>query len=312
MLYGGHFSSANSALFDAELRSFFMTNTVPFGREYVERLEKLQLQDVNELRPYLKQPELAYQVLITMGELKRQGHTLNKATIDALKEMALNTKEKQRIEPAALNLVLPELAASEALEFSLAVTPKLGPKGLVAIMEWVGASWEPKRFGENAQAEQLVRKIFAAWKHITEAEKYISVEPGLRKAFDSAPFNLPSHAVESQGIAIKLLANLEKISSGSHFFLTDYLLHSETNGASVEKQMLELISKGPMQRAKVILWTLAERHSENQMAQRILSQAAIRRPELSDYLSQLNDSKIGVFEGMQQPLAELSQPKPCS
>ena len=71
--------------------------------------------------------------------------------------------------------------------------------------------------------------------------------------------------------------------------------------------MLELISKGPMQRAKVILWTFAERHSENQMAQRILSQAAIRRPELSDYLSQLKDGKIGVSEGMQQPLTELSQ-----
>ncbi len=300
-------SSANAALSEDELRSFFKTNTVPFGPEYIERLGKLQIQDANDLCLYLNQPELTYQVLATIGELRRQGHSLNKKTVDAIKQIALTTKEKQRIEPGALNLVLYEVTESEALEFSLAVTSKLGARGLVLLMEWVSALWETKHLGENAQAEQLVLKIFDAWKLIYESVNYIPLEPGMRKVLDSQPFSLAKYKPKSQVLAIKLLEGIDKIASGSHFFLTDYLLNSETNSASVEKQMLGLISKGPIQRAKVILWTLSERHSNNEMAQRILSQAAVMRPELSGYLDQLKNGNIGVNEGMQQPLAELSK-----
>lgn len=291
----------------SDIVDYFRTNTVQFGPEYLTELKRFQIEDVKGLRPYLNRPEIVYPVLVAIEQLNEQGHHIDKETLDAIQGIALSTRDKQLTEPEALKIILNEKSGSNRVDFALSILPKLGSRSLLLVMEWVCDSWNKSHLKDDARADRLVLLSLNSWQPIYESDRYITLHPVIRKILGSTPYNLEEYKRKTQNLAVNLLGDIDKLSSGSHFFLVDYLLNSETNSSIIEQNFTGLIARGPKQRAQIILWTLSDRYQDNQTAQQIITNAASTRPDLSEYLTQLENGKIDVNKGMQEPLADLSK-----
>ena len=111
---------------------------------------------------------------------------------------------------------------------------------------------------------------------------------------------------KAQELVVKLLENMHNLSNGPLFPLVYYLV-SQTNTALVGQEPLGLVSKGPIQRAKVVLWILSDRYPTNSVATNVLSRIEGLRPELGGYMKQLRAGEIDEIKGVQEPQLELWQ-----
>ncbi len=288
------------------IHKFFHENKYPFGNGYEKGLRALKIKDPNLLRPYLANENILYSVLGAVDRIATE-ENIDNETINEIKKIALQTTDKKSIQPLALKIVLIKSPLTNSISFAQSIAPHLDSRSLIMLMEWITTEWEKDVFKNIKASKNLVDLTLHSWQRFYESKGYVDLNPILNRIVDSAPYNSPRNLVKVEAIYLKLLANMGNLSSGSHNFLIDYLAEKSKISDSIEPEMMAIIAKGPVQRSKVILWTLKNRHKDEDLSKMILSKTSEKRPELAIFIKQLNEGKIDLWNGVQLPLAELSK-----